>query len=105
MAAKKKNVVHDDPTVLEARRELARRIAVITGIAGEHVTAVAGVILYHRDEPTPCYRASYEPSLNIFVQGRKDVTLGQTEYVCLGRFGEPFFTEDPRIVQTHRQVI
>jgi AraC-like DNA-binding protein len=82
MPTKTKNVVPVDPTVLEARRELARRIASITGAAGEHVTAVPGVVLYHRDEPTPCYRASYEPSLSIFVQGRKHVILGETEYVC-----------------------
>jgi AraC-like DNA-binding protein len=82
MPTKTKNVVPVDPTVLEARRELARRIASIAGAAGEHVTAVPGVVLYHRDEPTPCYRASYEPSLSIFVQGRKHVILGETEYVC-----------------------
>ena len=82
MPAKTKNVVHDDPAILEARRELASRIAFITGAAGEHETAVPGVVLYHRDEPTPCYRASYEPSLSIFVQGRKRVILGQTEYIC-----------------------
>jgi len=82
MPAKKKNVALDDPAVQEARRALARRIASITGPDEEHVTAVPGVVLYKRDEPTPCYRASYEPSLSIFVQGRKHVILGETEYVC-----------------------
>lgn len=82
MPAKTKTVIPVEPGVLEARRELARRVASITGGAGEHVTAVPGVVLYHRDEPTPCYRASYEPSLSIFVQGRKNVVLGETEYVC-----------------------
>ena len=82
MPAKTKDVVPVEPGVLEARRELARRIASITGGAGEHVTAVPGIVLYHRDEPTRCYRASYEPSLSIFVQGRKHVILGETEYVC-----------------------
>ncbi len=82
MPAKTKNVVRVEPGVLEARRELARRIASITGGGGEHVTAVPGVVLYQRDQPTPCYRASYEPSLSIFVQGRKHVILGETEYVC-----------------------
>src|SRR5579872_6968764 len=82
MPAKTKSVAQVHPAVLEARRDLARRIASITGAPGEHVTAVPGVVLYHRDEPTPCYRASYEPSLSIFVQGRKRVILGETEYVC-----------------------
>ena len=82
MPSKTKKVIHDDPVVLAARQKLARRIESITGTAGEHVTAVPGVVLYHRDEQTPCYRASYKTSLSIFVQGRKHVILGQTEYVC-----------------------
>lgn len=82
MPDKKKNVALGSPAVQEARRSLARRIASITGGAGEHVTAIPGVVLYNRDEPTPCYRASYEPSLSIFVQGRKRVILGEVEYVC-----------------------
>jgi len=77
-----KSVVEADSAVLAARRELAQRIATITGKAGEHSTAIPEVILYHRDAPTPCYRASYEPSLSIFVQGQKHVLLGGTEYVC-----------------------
>jgi AraC-like DNA-binding protein len=82
MPARTKSVAAVDPALLGARRELARRIASITGSAGEHLTAIPGVVLYHRDEPTPCYRASYEPSLSIFVQGRKHVILGESEYVC-----------------------
>lgn len=82
MPAKTKSVVLVNPAVLGARSELARRIVSITGAAGEHVTAIPGVVLYHRDQQTPCYRASYEPSLSIFVQGRKHIILGETEYVC-----------------------
>lgn len=82
MPARMKNVVPFDPTVLTARRELAQRIAGITGRSGEHTTAIPGVVLYHRDETTPCYRASYEPSLSIFVQGQKHIILGDFEYVC-----------------------
>lgn len=82
MQAGVKNVVPIDSAVLTARRALARRIAGVTGHAGEHTTAIPGVVLYHRDEPTPCYRASYEPSLSIFVQGQKHIILGETEYVC-----------------------
>ncbi|SEC42551.1 AraC family transcriptional regulator [Terriglobus roseus] len=82
MPEKKKSVAQNDTAVQEARRSLARRIGSITGAAGEHATTIPGVVLYHRDEPTPCYRASYEPSLSIFTQGRKHVILGEKEYVC-----------------------
>src|SRR5258708_11225481 len=73
-----------DPAVIEMRRSLAQRIAAHTGKEGEHTTAVPGLILYHRTSPTPCYRASYEPSLTIFAQGRKRINLGGTEYLCDG---------------------
>src|SRR5216683_1674315 len=73
-----------DPAVVEMRQSLARRIAALAGKAGEHPTAVPGLFLYYRTTPTPCYRASYEPSLSIFVQGRKRIILGDTEYLCDG---------------------
>lgn len=82
MPGKTKSKLPIDPVLIEQRSTLARRIAAITGQAGEHTTAIPEVVLYHRTTPTPCYRASYEPSLSIFVQGRKKVILGGTEYVC-----------------------
>jgi AraC-like DNA-binding protein len=66
------------------RELLAQRIAAIAGEAGEHPTAIPGLSLYYRTTPTPCYRASYEPGLSIFVQGRKRIILGNTEYLCDG---------------------
>jgi len=71
-----------DPRIYESRRALARRVGAITQKAGEHVTAIPEVVLYHRTTTTPCYRASYEPSLSIFLQGKKRVILGGTEYLC-----------------------
>lgn len=56
-----KNVLPGDAAIVETRSTLARRIA-----AGKHFTAIPEFVLYARDEPAPCYRASYEPSLSIF---------------------------------------
>ncbi|MCU1297871.1 MAG: transcriptional regulator, AraC family, partial [Acidobacteriaceae bacterium] len=84
MLRRTKDTLSPDPAVSEMRRSLAQRIAVHTRKEGEHTTAVPGLILYHRTSPTPCYRASYEPSLTIFVQGRKRINLGGTEYLCDG---------------------
>jgi len=39
-------------------------------------------VLYRRTTPTACYRATYEPSLTVFVQGRKRINLGGIEYLC-----------------------
>jgi AraC-like DNA-binding protein len=72
------------PALMEMRESLARRIRTIAREAGEHPTTIPGLSLYHRTAPTPCYRASYEPGLSIFVQGRKRIILGDTEYLCDG---------------------
>jgi AraC-like DNA-binding protein len=40
--------------------------------------------LYRRTAPTPCFLATYEPSLTVFVQGRKRVNLKGTIYICDG---------------------
>jgi len=73
-----------DQAVVEMRESLAQRILTIAGTAGEHPTAIPGLSLYYRTEPTPCYRASYEPGLSVFVQGRKRIILGNTEHLCDG---------------------
>jgi AraC-like DNA-binding protein len=70
--------------VIEMRRALAQRIKLQAQKPGEHPTAIPGLFLYHRTTPTPCFRASYEPGLSIFVQGRKRILLGGTEYLCDG---------------------
>jgi AraC-like DNA-binding protein len=74
---------NDEPSgVAELRLELARKIAAHTRTAGEHTTPVPSLTLYRRTSTTPCYPATYEPSLNVFVQGHKRVTLGGTTYLC-----------------------
>lgn len=72
------------PAIQELRSELASRIAAHTPAIGENETAVPGLLLFRRTTPTPCYRGAYEPSLNVFAQGRKRVNLGGTSYQCKG---------------------
>jgi AraC-like DNA-binding protein len=68
--------------VAEMRRELARKIAAHAPKAGAQATAIPGLTLYRRTAPSPCNPATYEPSLNVFVQGRKRVNLGGATYLC-----------------------
>jgi AraC-like DNA-binding protein len=68
--------------VIEMRAALARRIAAHAPSAGEHPTAISGLVLFRRTAPSACYRATCEPSLTVFVQGRKLINLGGTEYLC-----------------------
>ncbi len=70
------------PRVAEFREELRRKIAAHTLNAGAHATAILGLTLYRRTAPSPCYPVTGEPSLNVFVQGRKRITLAGTTYLC-----------------------
>ena len=70
--------------VIEMRRELASKIATHAQSLGENPTAIPGLALYRRTTPTACLLATYEPSVTVFVQGRKHVSLGGTVYLCDG---------------------
>jgi AraC-like DNA-binding protein len=70
--------------VVEMRKNLTAKIAARVPALGENPTAVPGLALFRRTTPTACYLATYEPSLSVFVQGRKLVNLGGTEYLCNG---------------------
>jgi len=67
---------------IEMRKELARTIAAHAPLPGENPTAVAGLALFRRTKPTSCLLAKYEPSITVFVQGRKRVNLGGVVYHC-----------------------
>lgn len=71
-----------DAAVTGMRKELASRIAAHTQALGQNTTAIPGMELYRRTSPSACLLATYEPSLTVFVQGRKRVNLGGIEYLC-----------------------
>jgi len=81
MLKPKRDAGSPDLAVAEMRRSLARRIRDLAQKPGEHLTPIPGLSLYRRTSPTPCFRASYEPGLSIFVQGRKRILLGGTQYL------------------------
>ena len=68
----------------DLRAALAGRISGIAQSPGEHVTALPGLSVFRRVEPTACHHVFYEPSLVVFAQGRKFLNVGGTEYVCDG---------------------
>ncbi len=84
MTARTLHSAGPQPDTAALRQVLARRIADHAPTPGEHSTAIPGLMLFRRTEPSSCYRAAYEPSLNVFAQGRKRITLGATEYLCAG---------------------
>jgi AraC-like DNA-binding protein len=73
-----------DRSVVEMRRELARKIADRAVAEGDTPTEVPGLRLYRRSVPTACISAAYEPSLVVFVQGQKRINVGKMIYLCDG---------------------
>jgi AraC-like DNA-binding protein len=71
-----------DLQAVEMRKDLARKIAAHAPREGAHATAIPGLSLFRRTAPSPCYPATYEPSLTVFVQGKKRINLGGTTYLC-----------------------
>jgi AraC-like DNA-binding protein len=81
--AKRAKDLRPNQRTVEMRAELAQMIGDITGeLEGELVTAIPGLSLYRRSEPSPCNSATYEPRLVVFVQGLKRINLGKTTYLC-----------------------
>ena len=71
-----------DPAFEEARQRFAQKLAKHAVNVGENATGVTGLLLFRRTSPTPCYCGAYEPSFNLFAQGRKRVKLGENTYDC-----------------------
>jgi len=71
-------------SVVEMRRELARKIADRCVGEGDMLTPIPGLRLYRRSVTTVCTSAAYEPSLVVFVQGQKRINVGKTIHVCDG---------------------
>jgi AraC-like DNA-binding protein len=63
------------------RKELARKIASFVGSEEKLVTGIPGLLLTRKTSPTAPISATYEPSLAVVAQGRKQATLGGTMFI------------------------
>lgn len=63
------------------RREISRKIDELTGEAEKRVTAVPGLTIVRRVKPTAPSCVTYEPSVAVITQGRKEVVLGKKTLV------------------------
>ena len=64
----------------EMRAELGRRMIRILGPAEKCATGVAGLSLHRWNAPTAPCPATYEPSVALIVQGRKQIELGRNTF-------------------------
>jgi len=79
---RKQNRTEQTSAIAEKGAELARKIAALALVEGGNSTAIEGLLLFRRTKTTACYRATYEPSVSVFAQGKKRVNLGGTIYLC-----------------------
>ena len=70
------------PSIAEFRSELIRKITARFDGEGIEPTGIPGLSFYRRCSPTACTSAAYEPSLIVFLQGKKRVNLGKTALIC-----------------------
>jgi AraC-like DNA-binding protein len=79
----KEDVVQDidNNSLGVALEALGKSIARCTEYGEQHTTAVPGLALFRRDEPTGPISGMYEPSVCLVAQGAKRVRLGDDTYV------------------------
>jgi AraC-like DNA-binding protein len=68
--------------IVELRKELAHKFSEHLPSAGEKKTAIPALSLHRRTAPVACIPTTYEPSLAVFVQGRKRINMGGITYLC-----------------------
>ena len=66
---------------IEARAQLASKIALFMGSAENRTTAVPGLSLHRRTATTAPCSMTYEPGVTVIAQGRKRVELGRTAFI------------------------
>ena len=79
---KRPPITHQSTKLAELRADLARRTAALSTTEGLQPTAVPGLGLFRRSAPSACTSATYEPSLIVFLQGKKRINLGRATYLC-----------------------
>ncbi len=60
----------------QLKREFATRIARLIGSSEKQQTAIPRLALHQRTRPTPACHVTYEPSVIMVAQGRKEVQIG-----------------------------
>lgn len=61
--------------------QLAAKVAALIGDAESLALAVPGLSLYRYSAPTVAFSTTYQPSIALVAQGRKQVDLGPTQFI------------------------
>ncbi len=92
----------EDNRMEVALEALGKSIIRWTGKGDQSVTAIPGLSLYHRDEPSELVSILYEPRICVIAQGAKRVLLREDTYVYNERHFLLTFVDLPTVVQIIR---
>ena len=68
--------------VADLPAQMSRKIAGIVLSPEGRATPFAGLTLYCKKAPTACFLTSVEPSISIFLQGKKRINIRGSEFLC-----------------------
>jgi AraC-like DNA-binding protein len=74
--------IFEKPSIDQMRLSLVQRMAALIPATSELETVYPGLTIFRKTSPSPCFLASVEPSLSIFVQGKKRINIGDEEFLC-----------------------
>jgi AraC-like DNA-binding protein len=66
----------------ELSADMALKIARLLGAAEDRTTLISSLTLHQRTAPTEPCPATYDPSVIVIAQGRKQVDLGPNTFIC-----------------------
>ena len=81
MQSTRKHNTLEPKAAVEARQELANKIACLMGSEENRITNIPGLSLHRRTSPTPPCRTTYHPGIIVVAQGTKQVNLGQNSFI------------------------
>jgi len=73
-----------NPELERMRAEVIRKVMAQIPADGMAPTAMPGLSLYRRSEPTACNCVNYQPELIVFLQGEKQIQVGGVTHMCNG---------------------
>jgi AraC-like DNA-binding protein len=84
MANRNTRKSEENAELARVRQEVIRKVMARIPADGLEATAIPGLSLYRRSEPTACNCVNYQPELIVFLQGEKRIQVGGATHVCDG---------------------
>jgi AraC-like DNA-binding protein len=82
MPETKSGIAKTASQVRDVQADITHKISAHILRDGRESSCISGLSLYRRSAPTNCTSAAYEPELIVFVQGEKQINVGETTLVC-----------------------